>query len=120
MIAPQPALAPSPKGFHQAPLEFGDGRDLRRGLDLTYRSLASVLKYDRPIEYRPKGSRLQKGYYLQERGLVRAIKAAVLGDPLPQEEFKTVECQIMDIADDIAYSTYDFEDALKAGFTSWP
>jgi dGTPase len=24
----------------------------------------------------------------------------------------------MDIADDIAYSTYDFEDALKAGFTS--
>jgi dGTP triphosphohydrolase len=32
--------------------------------------------------------------------------------------FKTVECQIMDIADDIAYSTYDFEDAMKAGFTS--
>jgi dGTPase len=24
----------------------------------------------------------------------------------------------MDIADDIAYSTYDFEDAMKVGFTS--
>src|SRR5262245_19136261 len=34
------------------------------------------------------------------------------------ENLKTVECQIMDIADDIAYSTYDFEDSLKAGFTS--
>ncbi len=26
---------------------------------------------------------------------------------------KTLECQIMDIADDISYSTYDLEDALK-------
>jgi dGTPase len=24
----------------------------------------------------------------------------------------------MDIADDIAYSTYDFEDAMKAGFAT--
>ncbi len=31
---------------------------------------------------------------------------------------KTIECSIMDIADDIAYSTYDLEDALKAGFIS--
>lgn len=32
--------------------------------------------------------------------------------------FKTVECHIMDIADDIAYSTYDLEDSLKATFLS--
>lgn len=30
--------------------------------------------------------------------------------------FKTIECGIMDLADDIAYSTYDIEDAFKAGF----
>jgi dGTP triphosphohydrolase len=34
------------------------------------------------------------------------------------DEFKVIEMQIMDLADDIAYSTYDFEDALKAGFGS--
>jgi dGTPase len=32
--------------------------------------------------------------------------------------YKTIECSIMDLADDIAYSVYDLEDALKAGFVS--
>lgn len=34
----------------------------------------------------------------------------------PRRTSKTVECCIMDLADDIAYSTYDLEDAFKAGF----
>jgi dGTPase len=65
-----------------------------------------------------------KGYYGSEHELVTAIKKAVLGRAsIPDEyrkdrKFKTVECQIMDIADDIAYSTYDFEDAMKADFSS--
>jgi dGTPase len=64
---------------------------------------------------------LQKGYYTSEKELVEKIKRAVLGDQLYKTfdgKFKTIEMQIMDIADDIAYSTYDFEDALKAGFGS--
>lgn len=88
------------------------------GLDLTFRTLASVLKYDSKIPRRKAGSKLHKGYYASEASLVRQIKEAVapgLGAKVP---FKTIECAIMDMADDIAYSTYDLEDSLHAGFVS--
>lgn len=89
------------------------------GLDLTYRTLASVLKYDSciPIERYP-GAKLEKGYYASEQKLVREIKEAVAPGFDPDAKFKTIECAIMDIADDIAYSTYDLEDSLHAGFYS--
>lgn len=91
------------------------GNDNRRGLNLTYRTLASILKYDR--ELAPRQKSFDKGYYASERALVAAIKKHVAGHPLPARgRFKSVECQIMDIADDIAYSTYDLEDSFKAGF----
>lgn len=32
---------------------------------------------------------------------------------------KSFECQIMDWSDDIAYSTHDLEDGLKAGMISY-
>lgn len=94
------------------------GADKRLGLNLTYRSLASVLKYDSQIPHkRKKSAELRKGYYHSERGLVERIKEHV-GVPAGKgAKFKTIECQIMDIADDIAYSTYDLEDAMKGGFT---
>jgi dGTPase len=88
----------------------------RVGLNLTYRSLAAVLKYDNPIPLRRnKGASLEKGYYASEKQLVESIKEHV-GVPSSGGPFKTIECQIMDIADDIAYSTYDLEDAMKGGF----
>jgi dGTPase len=97
--------------------------DRRLGLNLTYRSMASVLKYDREIpetDEERQRQRIQKrpvkGYYDIERDLVREIKAKVA--PGYQGTFKTLECSIMDLADDIAYSTYDLEDAFKAGFLS--
>ncbi|WP_082605395.1 deoxyguanosinetriphosphate triphosphohydrolase family protein [Curvibacter sp. PAE-UM] len=94
-----------------------EGIDRRLGLNLTYRSLAAVLKYDNPIPLRrKKDTPLEKGYYESERELVEKIKAHV-GVPTASTKFKTVECQIMDIADDIAYSTYDLEDAMKGGFS---
>ena len=57
-----------------------------------------------------------KGYYYMEKDLVNKIKRNVIGPKSYNGYFKTIECQIMDIADDIAYSTYDLEDTFKAGF----
>ena len=88
------------------------------GLDLTMRSLAAVLKYDNQIPMqRKKGDAISKGYYGEEAELVNHIRETVSqAGGVPVGEFKTLECMIMDVADDIAYSTYDFEDAMKAGF----
>lgn len=92
-------------------------RNEELGLNVTYRSLAAILKYDKEIpRSRGDGAELVKGYYESEGGLVRYIKENVA--PNFSGDFKTIECQIMDLADDIAYSTYDLEDALKAGFYS--
>ena len=90
------------------------------GLNLTLRSLAAVLKYDKPIPLtRVEAKDPVKGYYEDQRELVDAIKEGISRtDALPPTGFKTIECLIMDVADDIAYSTYDFEDAMKVGFRS--
>ncbi len=92
--------------------------DRRVGLNLTYRTLAAVLKYDECIPISRRGNDLIKGYYETERHLVERVKENVAGANSIENGFKTIECQIMDIADDIAYSTYDLEDALKTSFVS--
>jgi dGTPase len=97
------------------------GKDNRAGLNLTYRTLASVLKYDFKIPHNlpagktPGSFKVEKGYYYTEEDLVAEIKKRVDSGGKP---FRTVECNIMDVADDIAYSTYDLEDSFKAGFLS--
>lgn len=92
--------------------------DLRAGLNLTYRTLASALKYDHLIPHVRSGDDpFVKGYYAEEADYIERIKQAV--EPKWKErksDFKTLECSIMDVADDIAYSTYDLEDSFKAGF----
>jgi dGTPase len=99
-------------------LEAPDGEEASFGLDLTYRALASVLKYDSRIPLIRQGKAgIKKGYFDTEASLVADIKAKV-APGLRGQKFKTIECAIMDVADDIAYSTYDLEDSLHAGFTS--
>ena len=90
------------------------GVDHRLGLDVSMRSLASVLKYDNPIPEKRKDipKKVVKGYYFTEKDLVAQIKHHVA--PRANAPLKTIECSVMDIADDIAYSTYDLEDTLKA------
>jgi dGTPase len=95
------------------------GEDCRFGLDLCARTLAAILKYDREIPLRRDPDAYTKpikGYFASEAAVVERIKCAVDGTEGLNRKFKTIECQIMDIADDIAYSTYDLEDAFKAGF----
>lgn len=110
------------------------------GLSLTYRTIASVIKYDQNIldkrkrydqehgdRDRVEGGRtnraaaaarpLFKGYYNEESRIVSRIKSRLLGAN-SKHELSTIECQIMDIADDIAYSTYDLEDAMIAGMVT--
>lgn len=94
------------------------GLDCRLGLNLTARTIASILKYDRQIpsssaDRNPLG-KVCKGYYVTESDVVNWVRQQVI--PGSNRKLKTVECQIMDIADDIAYSTYDLEDTFKAGF----
>lgn len=86
------------------------------GLNLTYRTLAATIKYDNLIPV--KADKVTKGYYQEESRLVENIKKSLLTNEstASNESFKTIECYIMDVADDIAYSTYDVEDALKGGF----
>ena len=92
------------------------GNDCRCGLNLTVRSIASGLKYDTLIPtFRDASARLQKGYYQCDKNVIETVKEKLVGDKTISP-FKTIECSIMDIADDIAYSTYDLEDAFKAGF----
>jgi dGTPase len=98
-----------------------EGIDLRCGLNLTYRSLGSLLKYDRPIPtlYHDRPTQaVMKGYYIEDKPLVEQIRLKILGIDDDEVQFKTIECSIMDIADDIAYSTYDLEDVFKAGLLS--
>jgi len=96
------------------------GEDKRVGLNLAVRSIASVLKYDNLIPDIEKDRRQNtspiKGYYSTEATVVNIVKRKLIGNNNFENTFKTIECQIMDIADDIAYSTYDLEDSFKAGF----
>lgn len=98
--------------------EAARAAETRNGLNLTSRVLAAILKYDHEMNFDKIGhDEFQKGYYKSEADIVMRIKRDVLGIEYTGQ-IKTIECQIMDIADDIAYSTFDLEDAFSGGFLS--
>ena len=82
------------------------------GLNLTYQTLDGVLKYKRPVDSRAgHGEGPAKGFYGWDREWIEEIVTRT-GSGWE----RSFECQIMDVADDIAYSVHDLEDGLKAGF----
>jgi dGTPase len=96
------------------PIWFEGGSEKCFGLNLAARTIASILKYDKEISAKKRQKKVQKGYYSSEKPIIDAVRGKVA--PNYAGKLKSVECQIMDVADDIAYSTYDMEDSLKAGF----
>jgi dGTPase len=87
-----------------------------QGLNLTYQTLEGVLKYKTCIDAAAiiaSPDSLVKGFYESDLELVQIIVAAT-----GNTDQRSFECQIMDVADDIAYSVHDLEDSLKAGLIS--
>lgn len=84
------------------------------GLNLTAAVRAAVLKYPwRRGEGGPRrgGTSKYNFYAIDEQDAVQALSAYPLIEPGQQ----TVECSIMDISDDIAYSLHDLDDFYRAG-----
>lgn len=83
-----------------------------RGLNLTRASLDAATKYpwvrERAAEYISNSSKF--GVYHDDLEVFNWMRH---GAP---EGAKCVEAQIMDFADDVAYSVHDFEDAIVEGF----
>ncbi|TDF94036.1 deoxyguanosinetriphosphate triphosphohydrolase family protein [Paenibacillus piri] len=77
------------------------------GLDLSAASLLAINKY--PYLLEEKGR--IKGVYKMEWEGIRFLRDAW---NMPQD-CPTLEAQLMDLCDDIAYSTHDIEDGIRAG-----
>ncbi|TAH40820.1 MAG: dNTP triphosphohydrolase [Bacteroidetes bacterium] len=92
--------------------------DMRIGLNTANRSLLSALKYYQQFENSTEGNWPKKGLYDSELSIIDSIieqynehykfdiRSCV-------EPFRTIESDIMDLADDIAFAVFDLEDCLK-------
>ena len=77
-----------------------DGRSL--GLNLTRATLDAATKYPWGFD----GKNPKFGYYQEDKEIFDWVRSEVKG------QGKVFEAQVMDIADDIAYSVHDIEDAI--------
>ncbi|MGF2949089.1 deoxyguanosinetriphosphate triphosphohydrolase family protein [Microbacterium alcoholitolerans] len=84
------------------------------GLNLTAAVRAAVLKYPwrRGEGGSHRGGASKFNYYAIDEPDARAALSAY---PLIESGQQTVECSIMDISDDIAYSLHDLDDFYRAG-----
>ncbi|NMN02195.1 deoxyguanosinetriphosphate triphosphohydrolase [Bifidobacterium panos] len=93
---------------------FSDGRSA--GVNLTRASLDAAVKYPwtkaEAVRY-PKGANGKKFcVYPDDEPVFRWLK---VGCTAETSATKPMECQIMDLSDDIAYSVHDVEDSIATG-----
>lgn len=89
---------------------FGESRSL--GLNLTRASLDASTKYPWRLAHVTgnSGGRVKFGVYDDDLEVYEWMR-----DSVPAGHV-SVEAQVMDLSDDIAYSVHDFEDAIVGGF----
>ncbi|MET0302785.1 MAG: deoxyguanosinetriphosphate triphosphohydrolase, partial [Microbacteriaceae bacterium] len=87
-----------------------DGRTF--GLNLTRASLDATCKYPWTAEHPlpDPGGRLKFGVYPDDEPVFRWMREGAPG------RIRCIEAEVMDLADDIAYSVHDFEDAVVNGY----
>ena len=80
-----------------------------RGLNLTYRGMFSVVKYFNKFDYEKykQEKKVQKFIYNEDYELLSKFIEA---DGL---KIRTIDVQIVDVADEIAYAAHDLEDGLR-------
>ena len=88
-----------------------DDNGRSRGLNLTRASLDAATKYPWPLARATEfGNTTKFGAYEDDLEVFNWMRIDA------PEGAKCVEAQIMDFADDVAYSVHDFEDAIVEGF----
>lgn len=81
------------------------------GLNLSRASLNAILKY--PWQRATSGAESKKwGFYYSEENASKFAR----GMEEPADKRKSLEAELMDLADDITYSVHDVEDFYRAGF----
>jgi len=78
------------------------------GLNLTHSSRIALVKYNVTAEEKQRAGKLLKGKFIYNE---EALEINSDEGVAPQ----SLECQIMELADDIAYACHDLEDSLKSG-----
>ena len=91
------------------PKVFEEGKSW--GLNLTRAALDACVKYPWTKEEAPSYIKGGKKFCIYPEDMEAFLW---LKDP-GREHGRPMECQVMDISDDIAYSVHDFEDALEGG-----
>ncbi len=82
-----------------------------QGLNLTYRTLLAVLKYYNKFNAKLSESSYSKQKFIYDKDyeLVQKILSET------GVELRTIDVQIVDLADEIAYAAHDLEDGLRLG-----